>query len=143
MIPVWQSRKTGTLFEVINLDAFMLYLGRFHEGEPLEVIVRKPRKPTSTPQMRYYYGVVVKLLSDYTGHTPDEIDSILKWKFLVRTDGNGLDYVPSKKDLTTTTMEEFLDRVRVWAAISLSVTIPLPNEIEIGEDYGQEKSYGD
>ena len=113
-----------------GFDDFHLHLGTFAEGTDLDVIVRKARKPSSTPQMRYYYGVVLKMLSDWSGHTPDEMDSYLKWELLRQTDDNGLEYVPSKKDLSTVEFEEYLDRVRMHAAIRFEVPIPLPNEVD-------------
>jgi len=34
----------------------------------VEVIVRKPKKSRSNPENRYYWGVVVDLISEETGH---------------------------------------------------------------------------
>ena len=133
MEPVWKASKSGTMFEPWDLDGFMLFLGRFAEGEELEIVVRKPRKPSSTAQMRYYYGVVCKVLSEYTGHTPDEVDSAMKWMFL-RRQNKGMEYVPSKSDLTTVEMEEYVEKIRQWALVGLDCHIPLPNEVDINED---------
>ena len=109
-------------------NEFTMYLGRFAEEDELEVIVRKKQKKSSNAQNNYYYGVIVKIISDHTGHTPDEIDSILKWKFLKQTDDKGMDFVPSKMDLTTKNREQFHEDCRRWGAVVLGLSIPLPNE---------------
>jgi hypothetical protein len=134
MDPVWKAKMDRGMFQFEDLDRVCVFLGRFEQGQDLEVIIRKPLKLTSTPQMRYYYGVVIKLISDYTGHTADEVDSILKGKFLVRVDSRGLKYTPSKTAITTSEMEEYLRQVRAWAAGCLSLDIPEPNEVTYAED---------
>jgi hypothetical protein len=131
MDPVWKAHKQGSIFEVYDFDGFMLYMGRYQQGEPLEVIVRKPSNPTTTPQMRYYYGVVVKLVSEHIGHSLDETDTLLKWKFLKQEDDRHMEFVPSKNALSTVEFEKYQERVRQWAAIFLDLHIPLPNEVEV------------
>jgi len=89
----------------------------------------------TSPENRYYWGVVVSILSDYTGFTPDEIHEILKRKFLrqlkfVQTK-NGFEEVEiprSTTELTTSEMEVFLRSIREWSSIELGCYIPLPNE---------------
>ena len=86
-------------------------------------------------QNAYLFGVVYKLIADYTGHTTDEIHEAYKDKFNV-------DYVIDKKDpnkwvltrksstvLTTIEFSEFTERVRIDAEIELRLTIPLPDEV--------------
>lgn len=135
MDPIWPAKATrainGTPF--LNYEGatneFAMYLGRFDREDELEVIVRKKQKKSSNAQNSYYYGVIVKIISDHTGHSLDEIDSILKWKFLRQTDEKGMDFVPSKMDLTTKTREQFHEDCRRWGAVVLGLSIPLPNEV--------------
>lgn len=135
MDPVWpgfitQTRNGGQFFELDQFDEFEVFCGRFEPGEKIEVILRKQTKKSSNAQNRYYYGVICKLLSDHTGHTVDEIDCILKWKYLKQTDDKGMEFVPSKTDLSTVEREEFHESCRRWAAVVLNVAIPLPNAVE-------------
>lgn len=88
-------------------------------------------KGRSNNQNRYYWGVIVKLLSDHTGFTDEEINEILKHQFLSKqkTWNDMVFYIPkSTSSLKTTEMEEYLSKVRRWASETLEVFIPDPNE---------------
>ena len=94
MDPVWQGYITkgvdgAQFFELDLFDEFTVYLGRFKPDEKIEVILRKQTKKSSNAQNRYYYGVVCKIISDFTGHTIEEVDGILKDKFLKQKDERG------------------------------------------------------
>jgi hypothetical protein len=135
MDKIWSGiitkNKSGfQFFEIDDVDGFMVYMATFKPDDKLDIIVRKQQKLSSNPQNRYYYGVIVKFISEFTGHTPEEVDSILKWKFLKRYDDKGMEYVPSKNALTTAEREVYHDNCRRWAAIVLELNIPLPNEVE-------------
>lgn len=125
--------KSGfQFFTIDDDDGFMVYMGTFKPDDKLDIIVRKQVKLSSNPQNRYYYGVIIKFISEFTGHTPEEVDSIMKWKFLKKFDDKGLEYVPSKNDLTTKEREDYHDKCRRWAAIVLELNIPMPNEVDSG-----------
>ena len=116
-------------------DRFNTYLSSL-EGKSVEVTVQIPVKICSGRERRYYFGVVVRSISDFTGHTPEEVHEILKSMFLVvhtTIQGIGVDYVRSTTSLPTVEMEEYLSKCREWSAITLGESIPEPNEIEIGE----------
>ncbi len=91
----------------------------------------------SNPQNRYYFGVVVKLISSHTGFSSLEIHEILKHKFLKRgvvlINNRGgrefQDITESTTDLNTVQFEEYLSKIRQWASEELSVYIPLPHEV--------------
>ena len=89
----------------------------------------------TTPQNRYYYGVVVTLLSDHTGYSKNEIHEMLKNKFLteviaIKTPKKLLleRTTRSSTELTTAEFEEYLSQITQWAAEELSVVIPEPND---------------
>ena len=109
-------------------------LKRLADGEVLVTIARV-KAARSTQQNRWYWGVIVDLLSEYTGFTPDEMHEVLKAKFLPKklavADQNGVirgEYVIGG---TTTKLDkvefgEFCESVRRWAAEELDVIIPDP-----------------
>jgi hypothetical protein len=99
-----------------------------HEGKRDIVTVERERKHRSTNQNAYMWGMVYALIAEHTGYTPDEVHDAMRWQFLrVRRDGLP-DTVKSTARLSTVEMEQYLESIRRWAAVDLSVYIPLPNE---------------
>jgi hypothetical protein len=96
----------------------------------VEVVIRKYKSKRSNEQNSYYWGVVLDILSKHTGYESDEMHEILKFKFLRKRINNDVEYVQSTTKLNTAEMEEYLEKVRRWAATELSCNIPLPNECE-------------
>jgi hypothetical protein len=99
-----------------------------HEGKRVTVTVERERKHRSNNQNAYMWGVVYALIAEHTGYTPDEVHDAMRWQFL-RVHRDGLpDTVKSTTRLSTVEIEEYLESIRRWAALDLSVYIPLPNE---------------
>lgn len=105
------------------------------EQERCQTCHRPFRKDRSNNQNRYYWGVVVKLLSEHTGFNEDEMHEVLKYKFLtekkILSTKKGWEDVSistSTTRLTTKQFEEFMTKVRQWASIELDCYIPEPNE---------------
>lgn len=96
----------------------------------VEVIVRKPQQPRSLKENNYYWGVIIKIISEETGAFPDDVHYELKRMFLKQS-GDKIPVLISTTDLSTTDFEEFLSKVRIWAASELGIMIPQPNECEI------------
>lgn len=83
--------RTGIL-TIDQKPAFAQHLKAL-TGQEVEVVVRKRRFIRSLAQNRYYWGVIVKALSEHTGYEKDEMHATLKTiflpKHLVFTDTNG------------------------------------------------------
>jgi hypothetical protein len=93
----------------------------------------------TTPENRYYWGVIVKLISDELGYTPEETHEILKHKFLkeiiklkIRSGIELAEITKSTTSLTTIDFETYLRQIREWASIDMGLWLPLPNELEGG-----------
>lgn len=114
-------------------------------GKEVEVTIRRKRKRRSSPQLRYYWGCIVRditaalrELDPETGWTPDGVHEVLKGKFLplvrewrefVNEDtGEAIREPLTTTKLTTTEEELYHDHCRKWAAEFLGVDIALPNE---------------
>ncbi len=126
--------KKGRL-EVRNRRRFSQSLRRMRDGEVL-ITVERIKAARSQPQNRYYWGVVVELLSEHTGYTPDEIHDVLKAKFIPKklalADGNGEVKGEFVIGGTTTKLDkvafgEYVESIRRWAAEDLHVVIPDPD----------------
>ena len=86
----------------------------------------------SNPQNRYYWGVVVDILSNELGYTPEETHEILRQMFLtnrVMVKDAFFNIPKSTTILTTVEMENYLTKIREWASISCGISIPEPNEV--------------
>ena len=95
----------------------------------VEVVVKPMSKRKSKSQRGYYRAVVVKTLSDFSGHDCSDIHDALKALFLSYTEG-GITYQKSTEELNTAATEEYYEKIRRWADETLQVRIPLPNEVE-------------
>lgn len=98
---------------------------------------RSLRQGRSGQQNRYYWGVVIELLSEHTGFDREEMHEVLKHKFLRKTvwihkkDGVEEQSVITKTttSLTTKMFEEYLSQIRQWASADLGLFLPEPNEV--------------
>ena len=91
----------------------------------VELILRKQKKTRSLQQNSYYWAVIIKLLSEHTGYSADEMHGVIKWKFVYTQDKS------STSDLSTFDYTVFIDEIREWAQQELDVYIPVPNEVEL------------
>lgn len=102
------------------------------EGKGVEVIVREHKPHRSSKASRYYFGVVVKLLSDYTGYEPEEMHELLAMKFL-RTEDDPITGAPRRlrtPKLNTPEFATYVDQCIRFAA-ELGVVVPDANSVEV------------
>lgn len=92
---------------------------------PVEIIIRPVKQKRSLPSNRYYWGVVLRLISEHTGHTQEEVhtemkDMFLRWYYLIEstTKADGSQFFG------------YLEFIKWWAASWLGVYIPDPNQVD-------------
>jgi hypothetical protein len=102
------------------------------EGKKIIVSVRRFSKDRTPPQLRYYWAVPVRLISQHTGYEEGEVHAILKQMFLKTVNADGYEYVKSlsaiARQVDTTEMNELKEKIQRWAATKLGLYIPDPNE---------------
>lgn len=130
-IPVFQAKLDDRgVLQLTDRPAFRGYVRSLGAGT-LDVIVRKHRDQRSLPQNRYYHSVVVAILAEHFGYSHDEAHDAIAWEFLILPPEPGK---PRRRrstaGLNTTEFEEYLERVKRWAAEKYAVYIPDPNEAE-------------
>ena len=110
------------------------------EGQNVHVTIGKIKGLRTEQQMRYYWGVVVKMIADYTGDDIDTIHEFCKDKFAPRktiavnmSRGRkesrvvpGCTHDLFKDNFFT----DYVDHIRQWAAQELEVVIPDPNQVQ-------------
>lgn len=119
-------------------EAFLNHVKKL-EGERVVATLKKYRKydQRSNDQNRYYWGVVIKMLSDELGYTPDEMHEAIKYQFLAepkevkRKDGERkIMIIPgSTSSLSTGDFEGLMSKIRSWASFDFGIYIPEPNAV--------------
>ena len=101
---------------------------------PIELVFRKVKSPRSSQQNRYYWGVIVKILADELGYSPEDVHFALRMRFLAPPEGQkgkeSLVLPKSTTALSTKEFEGYQEEIRRWAAEFLGISIPDPNEVE-------------
>ncbi len=131
--PLFYGVVRGGKLTLRDADKFKEFLSSM-EGKDITVTVKKAEYTRTGAENRYYWGVIVRMVSDEMAIIPDEAHDFLKSLFLkVGVDVNGKRYeiTKSSADLSIGDFEDYCEKVRQWAANELELIIPLPNEISL------------
>lgn len=116
----------------------------------LEIIIDRKHATRSLAQNRLYFGVYVKLISEHTGYSLDEVHELLKAKFLPKklavADQNGEvtdEFVigGSTAKLNKIEFGEYLERIQIWAAETLGVVVPDPPQDSLDDRRGRQAAH--
>ena len=113
---------------IINGKKFAQYIATLH-GDVL-VRVEKPKRKRSDAQNRWYWGVVLQLMEEETGHTKEELHEAMKMRFnkrLITLGGNVMTIPGTTTKMKTSEFSEFVEKVRHFAVTYLNLTIPDPD----------------
>ncbi len=108
-----------------------------NKGKDVRLRVERKYNKRSSPQNRYYHGVVIQEVKHgflKVGYemTNDEVHYYLKAHFnkqeIPSVDGEAIEVPGSTTELTTVQFMEYVERIARWAAEYLGVVIPMPNE---------------
>ena len=129
LTPRFPGRVTdGGQLKVSDREALSRYLTTL-AGRDVDVVVKRHRKDRTSPQNRYYYGVVVAVLADHLGYERDELHEAVAQKFLSLTGPDDpLQRRRSTADLTTAEMTDYIEQVRRFASSEFGCYIPDANE---------------
>jgi hypothetical protein len=109
------------------------------DGKRVVVSIEELKKKRSGQQNRYYFGVVVKLITDAFRDAGNMVNAENVHEFLkaevgklsqvlVTADGEVFRGPGSTAKLTTTEFSNYIEAVRAWAAEILDLQIPSPDE---------------
>ncbi len=125
---LWDSPQ-----ELMNLKKHLQSIGW---GQPVEVIIRKPRKHRSNNQNAYYWHVICEMVGKKLmyGCSKDEAHEALLAKHS-RDLSTGLhpDLAPiiRSSQMSTVEFEDYCQRIRQWAFHEYQFRIPEPNEVDV------------
>lgn len=129
IIPIFAGWvKSGKVILDLRSE-FDRYVSSF-EGKRVQLVLKKYKTKRSIEQNKYYWGVIIKILSEELGYFPEEIHDACRFKFL-RVSGRVLSIARSTTELTTIEFEIYQEQIRIWALTELQIKIPLPNEVEV------------
>jgi hypothetical protein len=131
MIPVFHGKMDRGFWTLDRPSRYWEYVNSIGNGR-IELIIRKEKTQRSNNQNNYYFGVVCKILGDYFGYTEDEMHEALKIHFLSKG-ACDVPTVGSTAKMNTAEFEDYLTKIKRWAASEYGVVIPDPNEIEAPE----------
>lgn len=103
-------------------------------ARPIQTVeIRAFKKDRSSQQNKYYWGTVLKVISDYTGYSGSDLHELFKLNLLpskvIELGDKRVSVTPSTTDLTTIEFEQYIAEIMQFAADSLSLYIPSPNEV--------------
>ena len=124
---IFRGAISGGHFKPYNPQALKQFMER-REGKRVSVDIKG--RTRSNEQNSYYWAVVISILSEFTGYTPDEMHGYLKNRFLqprevvIGEDARRVD--PTTTKLSTDEFSAYVESIRQWAAMELGVSIPDP-----------------
>lgn len=129
--PNFRGKIVKGRFYAFDQDMYNFYIESLND-QIVELSLKKYKKQRSDPQNKYYWGVVVKLISEHTGYREDEVHALLGSLFLkdYKVMGNKrYTVVKSSTSLKTDEFSEFVENCKRWAATELGVFVPEPSQI--------------
>jgi len=142
MIPKFDGIVDKGRLKLWQEDDFKNYMKSF-EGKNIELILRRQTHERTNQQNRYLWGVIYKMISDYTGMNQEDVHDFCKLKFNQKfiqveskTTGEVLEEFigGSTAKMTTEDFSNYTDSIRNWAASFLSLQIPDPGQVVIQEE---------
>lgn len=124
-------------FDFRQKDILRRWLNNLN-GVKVELVIKKHRRKRTIPQNSYYWGIVLDLIAESTGYTTEELHEFFKRLYLKKiiTIG-GVDYEVSEstKKLNTDQFSKYIEKIKRFAEIKLSLRIPDPNEIDYEDEF--------
>lgn len=105
-------------------------------GKSVDVVVKVHRQKRTYDQLKYWFGVPMKRLSDHTGYTKMQMHYLcLAICFGVTVDeltGREVPIVPASRHLTAQQMGELIEWCPPWAFETYNgIEIPLPERVDL------------
>jgi len=103
------------------------------EGKRVRVSIKREQHGRTLSANRYYWGVVLATLAEWSGHDPEELHEFMQqchlgWRSRELPSGLGYSVRPSTASLTVEEFARYVDNVVKWAA-EQGVYVPSPEEV--------------
>ena len=144
MIKSKQAFKIASLSDMSSLDESLDKIEeKIREGVDYTLYLMDKSKNRTLSANRYYFGVVLKTISEHMGEknlgvTIEDLHEVLKGKFnnkVVLIDGEAYEIGETTKKMTQDSFVQYIELIRDWSLENLNCYIPLPHQV-IGVDFG-------
>ncbi len=130
MIPILYGKVRGGKLKLDAPQNYLVELSKL-EGQRIELTIRKERHVRSLSQNKYYWGVIIEILSNNFGYDKEEMHEALKFKFLKKHEDTDLVTVGSTAKLSTAEFTEYIDEIMRWSSTEYQVVIPSADGVEL------------
>lgn len=134
MKPFFIGKIENGHLKVFRPEVLRHAIAKIGEGNEFQMTVEKRSLKRSLAENAYYWGVVVKMVSDQMGILPDDAHEFMKRLFLkkgITWRGDRYEVTRSTASLSIAEFEDYCESCRNWASMEMDLVIPLPNEVEI------------
>lgn len=100
-------------------ELFRRWLGQY-EGKEVSLLIDTNKSKRSDSQNQYYWGVYLKIISEETGHTTEELHSLFKGMFLSEIRevlGNKVRVQTSSTTLSKSQFSDYIQNIASYTGI--------------------------
>jgi hypothetical protein len=130
MTPVFDGTIRDSKLFLDKGEKFKQYLAGLN-GKRVQVTVEKIKQKRSNQQNRWYWGCILKLISEHTGDTPEDLHEAFLINFAPKHVVGNIVVASGSRYLDTVDFGQYCEKVRQWAAEYLSIVIPDPQEVSL------------
>ncbi len=123
MIPIFGGIVKGGKLKFDTPEQFLVYLSGF-ENKRFQLSLQREKNARTLSQNRYYWGVIIEILSDVFGYDKEEMHEALKFKFLKKYGDTDLVTVGSTAKLSIAGFADYIDEIIRWASVEYQIVIP-------------------
>lgn len=122
-----------TISSVEDMQALVEKLSAlpFDKGQAYEVSYKRKIRKRSVPQNRLYW-LWLACIADETGHDREDLHRVFAGKYLacdvIEVMGEKVRKIPSTTTLSTQTFTDYIEKIRIYAATELGITLPDPED---------------
>ena len=112
-----------------RFKAYLLTL----KGKEVQLSIKRYELTRSNEANRYYWGVVIALVSEAMGIIPDEAHDYCKSLFLkegVEVNGKRFEIIRSTANLPSSQFWQYIEKIKNWAGAELEIAIPEPHQVD-------------
>ena len=131
--PVFTGEIKNNEIKIDDEIGYQIWIADLN-GKRVRVIVEQETYKRTDPQNKYYWGVVVELLSQELGYETEEVHNLLKSMFLKRrVILKGKEYISigSTAKLSTSQFTDYIEKIKRFSSLELSIIIPESENVAI------------